>query len=408
LGGRVLPSAAAASGAKYVNSPEAPGFFEKRNLLYGLDMARDEIRRSRTVVVMEGYTDCIMAHQFGFQNVVAVLGTALGETHIRILRRYANRILLVLDGDEAGQRRANEILELFLTQNVDLWVVTLPDEKDPCDYLQRRGADAFRDLLASKAVDPMEHAYRAYTDGIDVERETHRAAEAAERLLEVIAKAPRLRDDTLSHFRIREQKTLQRLAARLRLSEDDLRQQLTALRRKSRPTLPRHRAAEQTGDGVGEATAPSGERIDPWERVLLEVLIQYPKCMATARAAVAAERIASPACRRIYEACCRLSDAGTEPSFEKLMLEFDQPAMQSLLVELDENGHAKGGPATDPEALIKELIRGYEKREAEKRGPAQAVALREGRLDEEQATELLAKIVQQKRTQQGISFPTDG
>ena len=102
-GGRVLPSMAAGTGAKYVNSPETP-LFEKHKLLYGLDLARDAIRRSRTVVVMEGYTDCIMAHQFGFTDAVAVLGTALGEGHIRILKRFADRIILVLDGDEAGWR----------------------------------------------------------------------------------------------------------------------------------------------------------------------------------------------------------------------------------------------------------------------------------------------------------------
>ena len=70
------------------------------------------IGRSRQAVVMEGYTDTIVARQFGFDNTVAVLGTALGERHIRLLRRFADSITLVLDGDEAGQRRANEILGL--------------------------------------------------------------------------------------------------------------------------------------------------------------------------------------------------------------------------------------------------------------------------------------------------------
>jgi DNA primase len=407
MGGRVLPSAAAGGGAKYVNSPETP-LFSKSKLLYGLDAARDEIRRSRTVVVMEGYTDCIIAHQFGFQNVVAVLGTALGPTHLQILKRFADRIVLVLDGDEAGQKRANEVLELFVAEQVDLRIVTLPDEKDPCDYLQRRGADAFRDLLVSKAVDALEHAFQVHTRGVDVEQDIHGATQAMERLLAIVAKAPRHRDDTTRDDRLREEKILQRLAARFRIHEADVRQQLTVLRRKSRPTLPRHRAAEQAAESAQEASGPRAERIEPWERVLLELLIQYPQSLATARAAIAPERIASPSCRKIYEACCRLGDAGIEPTFEKLMLEFDQPALQSLLVDLEEQGHAKGGPTTDPEALIKELIRGFDKREAEKRGPAQTVALREGRLDDEQAAQLLAKIVQQKRTQQGISFPTDG
>src|SRR5690606_26827508 len=106
LGGRILPQLAGDNLAKYVNSPETP-LFSKSNMLYGLDSARDAIGRSRVAVVMEGYTDTIIARQFGFDNTVAVLGTALGERHIPLLRRFADSITLVLDGDEAGQRRAN-------------------------------------------------------------------------------------------------------------------------------------------------------------------------------------------------------------------------------------------------------------------------------------------------------------
>ncbi len=88
---------------------------------------------------MEGYTDTIIARQFGFENTVAVLGTALGERHIRLLRRFADSITLVLDGDEAGQRRANEILGLFVAEQADLKIVTLPDGLDPADFLLQRG-----------------------------------------------------------------------------------------------------------------------------------------------------------------------------------------------------------------------------------------------------------------------------
>src|SRR5207244_1063308 len=108
---------------------------------------RDAIGHSRTAVVMEGYTDTIVARQAGFDNTVAVLGTALGERHIRLLRRFADSITLVLDGDEAGQRRANEILGLFVAEQVDLRIVTLPDGLDPADFLLERGAEAFRVFL---------------------------------------------------------------------------------------------------------------------------------------------------------------------------------------------------------------------------------------------------------------------
>ena len=114
-----------------------------------------------TALVMEGYTDVIVAHQFGFQNAVAVLGTALGESHIRILKSHADRIVLVLDGDKAGTKRANEVLELFVAEQADLRILTLPEGLDPCDYLHKYGAAAFSELLATKAVDALDHAFEA-------------------------------------------------------------------------------------------------------------------------------------------------------------------------------------------------------------------------------------------------------
>ena len=148
IGGRILPESGLASPAKYINSPETP-LFSKGKLLYGLDVAREAIRKSRTALVMEGYTDCIVAHQSGFDNAVAVLGTALGPSHVQILKRFADRIVLVLDGDRAGQKRAEEVLELFIAENVDLAILTLPDETDPCQFLLERGAGAFADLHRS-------------------------------------------------------------------------------------------------------------------------------------------------------------------------------------------------------------------------------------------------------------------
>ncbi len=174
FGGRVLPEFAADNPAKYINSPETP-LFSKSKMLYGLDTAREAIGRCHTAVVMEGYTDVLIARQFGVANSVAVLGTALGERHIQLLRRhYADTIQLVLDGDEAGQKRTNEILELFIAEQVDLRICTLPDELDPCDFLLHRGAADFETRLTA-ATDALEHAYRVATRGINVRQQPHEA-----------------------------------------------------------------------------------------------------------------------------------------------------------------------------------------------------------------------------------------
>ena len=220
IGGRLLPGVETFMPGKYVNSPETP-LFRKSHLLYGLDLAKETIHKSKskTALVMEGYTDVIIAHQFGFTNAVAVLGVALGETHVKILKRFVDRIILVLDGDEAGQKRANEVLELFVAQQVDLRILTLPDDLDPCDFLQQRGAEAFAELLATGTVDALDHAFRSATRGLDLDRDIHGASQALERLIAILAKAPRLRPDTTSEDRLREEKFLQRFAALFRVSE---------------------------------------------------------------------------------------------------------------------------------------------------------------------------------------------
>ena len=404
IGGRVLPELGTTSPAKYVNSPETT-LFHKSELLYGLDLARDALRKNRTALVMEGYTDVIVAHQYGFQNAVAVLGTALGEKHIRILKRHVDRIVLVLDGDEAGTKRASEVLELFVAQEVDLKILTLPEGLDPCDFLHKYGAAAFSDLLANKAVDALDHAYETTTRGIDVERDIHGATQAIERLLGIVAKAPRLSGETRGDARIQEQKIVQRLAGKFRVDEQELRRRLTALRRRSATRPLAVRPADAPAD---EAATKAPESIDPWEHAVLELAIAHPESLPAIRSRIGLDCLTSESCRRIYETCCRLADESILPTFDRLMLEFDEPTIQSLLVGVDERAQATGQPSADPETLLNGLAMTMNRKEAEKQRPAQIVTLREGGLDVQQKTAMLEDIIRQKRNRQGISEPTDG
>lgn len=405
FGGRVLPETGSTSPAKYINSPETP-LFTKSSVVYGLDAARDAIRkgdafaRKGDVLVMEGYTDCIVAHQFGFRNAVAVLGTALGSRHVQILKRFADRIVLVLDGDEAGQKRTNEVLELFVAENVDLRIVTLPENLDPCDFLQSRGPEAFSAILEEGAVDALEHAFRAATRGIDLVNDIHRSSNALERLLAIVAKAPRLRADTTRDDRFREEKILQRLAASFHLPEQDVRDRLTALRRQGRAQAGGHRAGA-TGGGVSRPLGP----IDPCDRELIELLLRFPDRVEDIRAAIRPEQVASPACRTVYEHICRLADAGAMPTFERLMLELDDPALKSLLVEFDESGSAK--KIADPVALLAEIVGSFRRREAARDLALAVSKVREGRPGQTPAVDW-RQIEQLERARRGMSAPTDG
>lgn len=397
VGGRVLPGSS--SQAKYINSPETP-LFTKSKLLYGLDLAKHAMRKTRTALVMEGYTDCIAAHECGFADAVAVLGTALGEEHIRTLRHYVDRIVLVLDGDEAGQRRAREVLELFVAQQVDLQIVTIPDDLDPCDFLHDHGAEAFRELIASRAVDALDHAFLVHTAGIDLERDVHRASQALERLVAILAKAPRLRADTSRDARFREEKVLQRLAASFRIPEADVRNRLTELRRATM-----RRPARGGPDRAAEPPAPAVP-IDAFQRELLEILVRHPECLGAVRGEISPEMLEHGPCRRVYEMCCRLADMGQAADFSRLMLEFNDPNIQNLLVEVDDAGLAKG--AADPDALIKEWLKGFKNREASRRVPVEAGMLRQRRLDEHEELDVLKRILQQERARHGIADPMEG
>jgi DNA primase len=160
FGGRTLGE----KEAKYMNSPTTV-LFDKSTSVYGLDKARHEIVSSGTAVVVEGYTDVIMAHQFGCRNVVATLGTSFTAGHARVLRRYAKRIVLVFDSDIAGTEAANRALEVCLTERIDIKLAFVGEGKDPCDFLLTSGRDAF-DKVVAGAVDVMEFKWQRLIGGL--------------------------------------------------------------------------------------------------------------------------------------------------------------------------------------------------------------------------------------------------
>lgn len=152
FGGRVMGEGE----PKYMNSPESPVYI-KGNHLYGLSRTREAIRRAGFAILVEGYFDLITLWGAGIQNVVAPLGTALTRAQIDLLRRYATRVAVVYDPDEAGRKALARSLELFLAGNIHAKAVILPDGHDPDDFVRTRGREAMEDLVA-RAV-PMADYY---------------------------------------------------------------------------------------------------------------------------------------------------------------------------------------------------------------------------------------------------------
>lgn len=198
FGARKLASDEEDQGPKYLNTPETP-IYKKSQLLYGIDMAKKEIAKSRQAVIVEGYTDVMAAHLAGVQNAVATCGTAFGDDHIRILRRllmdddaFRGEVIFTFDGDAAGQKAALKAFDSDQKFVAQTFVAIEPRGMDPCELRQSEGDGAVRDLIARR-IPLFEFAIRSKLKEFNLE-----LAEA--RIAALAATAPmiaRIRDTSL-------------------------------------------------------------------------------------------------------------------------------------------------------------------------------------------------------------------
>ncbi|MFU8811640.1 MAG: DNA primase [Balneolaceae bacterium] len=138
--------------AKYVNSAQT-SVYNKSEVVYGVNFAKNEIRKREEAILVEGYTDVITMHKHGIENVVASSGTSLTEAQIRLLMRYGKRLVMIYDADDAGQTAMDRGLNIALSQGMDVQLLQLPDREDPDSFVKQFGAESFLDLKKEKAHD---------------------------------------------------------------------------------------------------------------------------------------------------------------------------------------------------------------------------------------------------------------
>ena len=170
FGGRIMGDGQ----PKYLNTAETAVFHKKKNL-YAFNWAKEHIVAAAQAVVVEGYTDAIACHEAGIGNVVATLGTALTEYHVKTLSRFAKQIVYLFDGDAAGQKAAERAIQFIEQSTVDLRCVVLPDGMDPMEFITARGGDALRALLA-EAEPLMDFVFRKLEERSDTATPGGRAA----------------------------------------------------------------------------------------------------------------------------------------------------------------------------------------------------------------------------------------
>ena len=161
FGGRVLDD----SKPKYLNSPETL-VFQKGTNLYGLNFALKHNMSERYFVIVEGYMDLISLHQYGITNVVASLGTALTINQARLLKRYADKVVISYDADLAGQMATLRGLEILRTAGFDVRVLSIPQGKDPDEYVRSNGREAFLKLI-NNAEPLIDYRIKKAEEGID-------------------------------------------------------------------------------------------------------------------------------------------------------------------------------------------------------------------------------------------------
>ncbi len=157
FGGRAVGDAV----PKYLNSPETE-IYVKRHHLFGLYQARETIRRCNEVILVEGYLDCLKLHQHGIQQTVASLGTAFTREQALLLRRYAENVMVLYDGDEAGQRETLRAVDLLAEQGLNVDVLTLPEGQDPDDYLDQHGKEEFLQYIQNNRVSYIEFKVKRF------------------------------------------------------------------------------------------------------------------------------------------------------------------------------------------------------------------------------------------------------
>ena len=162
FGGRIMGDGQ----PKYLNTAETSVFHKKRNL-YGFNWAKEFIVAQDTAIVVEGYTDCIACWEAGIKNVVATLGTALTEHHVKTLTRFAKRIVYMFDGDAAGQKAARRAIQFIEQDSMDLRCVVLPDGNDPMEFITAHGGEALQARI--DAAEPlMDFVYRSLQESSDI------------------------------------------------------------------------------------------------------------------------------------------------------------------------------------------------------------------------------------------------
>ncbi len=347
FGGRVMPGSQ--DPAKYLNSPETP-LFSKSKCLFGLDQAKQKIVESRTVAVVEGYTDVVMAHQYGATNVVSPLGTAITPQHVTILRRFADRIVLLFDADAAGDLAVNRAVELFLTQPIEIAIASMPTGLDPDEYLLQHGLEAFEELLRN-ATDVLTYKWKQLVrqfngSGNDLTGQQ----KAVQQYMETLAAAR----ESGPVDSLRWHSALARVSRLTDIPADSLNKRF-----RMKPAVAKTAPIQVAAEDESTTTVPSSPKprgplnaSDVSERWILAILLAEPHRWSELQQQVHPADFTDSARRKLAEMFWQQQQDEGEPVFSEFLGMLNDQEAATLAVELVEEFDS----LTDVDARLKDAI----------------------------------------------------
>ncbi|UCG17113.1 MAG: DNA primase [Phycisphaerales bacterium] len=331
FGGRALGEAK----AKYVNTAQN-GLFDKGRSLYGLDLARKAIGETRSVLVVEGYTDCMAAHQHGFENTVATLGTALTEAHASLLRRYCDEVTLLFDADSAGEAAADRALGVALQHGLRVTLGQVPEGKDPCDYLQVAGAGGFKCVLNS-AVEALGFKWERTLARFQSDSGASDRQAAMADYTRFVAEMGRYGVlDAIQRGLI-----VNEVARVVSVPAEDV-QRLLARRSRIRPGGQRTSEVPTGGHGRGGDREAAGDPEQAASITILEVLLNDPGLWPCARGVFEPGRLRDPLRRAIAERVRGLCERTGGMDVGELLSSIESTQEASCLTDLMFQGESRG------------------------------------------------------------------
>lgn len=310
---------------KYLNSPETP-IYRKGAHLYGLHLAARAIRERNVAVVVEGYFDVVTLHSVGMTHAIASLGTAFTPEQVALLHRYAEKVTLVFDPDRAGLQAAWRGLELLVEEGVGAAVVTLPEGKDPDNFVREAGKDALlsRMVAAQDLVDFLLARAEERTGLSGIEEK----AAAARQVLRLLAKMPE---------GVRRAKYVQKLAERLGVSETVVLADLKRLGGAGAPSP------------AGVFQRPAG--LPPVEKTLMQICLLFPEVRPLIWEGLDEGKLSAPPLRSIYRLL--QEHQGGEETLSQALAHHPDPEVRQVATELLVQA---GEEFTDPGRTVQDCL----------------------------------------------------